>query len=324
MSASSSSRPTAVLGPVLAVLAGSTLAVQARVNAVLGDRLGDPVAAALSNFVVGLVLVTAATVLTGAGRRGALALPDRMRQGRFPWWFLLAGFVGALFVLTQVLAAGALGVSVLLLAVVVGQSLGGLAVDRWGIGPGGVRRLTVRRVLGTALVVAAVLVAVAPRLEASAGGITALVLLPLAVGALMPVQTAMNGRIGAAVGTPVTPTLSNFVGGAAALGVATAVHRAVADPPPWSWPGPWWLWTGGVVGVVFVAAGTVLARRIGVLQTSLGMLTGMLLGGLVIDLLLPAPGAVVAPLTVLGTLLTLVGMAVVSWPGGPGRTTDGA
>lgn len=304
-----------MLGPVLAVLAGSTLAVQARVNALLGERLGDPVAAALGNFVVGLVLVAAASVLTGAGRRGALALPGRVREGRFPWWFLLAGCVGALFVLTQALAAGALGVSVLLLAIVVGQSLGGLAVDRWGIGPGGVHRLTVRRVLGTALVVGAVLVAVSPRLQASAGGVTALVLLPLVVGAVLPVQTAMNARIGAAVGTPVTPTLTNFGAGAAVLGVATAVHRTVADVPPWTWPGSWWLWSGGVVGVVFVAAGAVLARRIGVLLTSLGMLTGMLLGGLAIDLLLPAPGAVVAPLTVLGTLLTLVGLAVVSWPG---------
>lgn len=306
----------AVLGPVLAVLAGSTMAVQSRVNALLGDRLGDPVAAALVSFLVGLGVVAAASALTGPGRSGALALPERVRQRRFPWWFLLAGTVGAFFVLTQTLTVGVLGVSVLLLAVVVGQSLGGLAVDRWGIGPGGARPLTGRRVLGTALVVAAVVLAVFPRLGAGSAGATALVLLPLLAGLLMPAQTAMNSRIGAAVGTPLTPTLTNFLAGAVALGLAAAVHRAVTDPPPWTWPGPWWLWTGGAVGVVFVAAGTVLARRIGVLQTSLGLVTGMLLGGLAIDLLLPAPGTVVAPLTVVGTLLTLVGLTVVSWPGG--------
>lgn len=316
MPAPSRSRLTAVLGPVLAVLAGSTMAVQSRVNALLGDRLGDPVAAALVSFLVGLCVVAAASALTGAGRRGAVALPARVRQRCFPWWFLLAGSVGAFFVLTQTLTVGVLGVSVLLLAVVVGQSLGGLAVDRWGIGPGGARPLTGRRVLGTALVVAAVVLAVSPRLGAGAAGVTALVLLPLLAGVLMPAQTAMNSRIGAAVDTPLTPTLTNFLAGAAALGLATAIHRAVTDSPPWMWPGPWWLWTGGAVGVVFVAAGTVLARWIGVLQTSLGLVTGMLLGGLTIDLLLPAPGTVVAPLTVVGTLLTLVGLAVVSWPGG--------
>lgn len=63
-----------------------------------------------------------------------------------------------------------------------------------------------------------------------------------------------------------------------------------------------------------VGASAVLARSIGVLQTSLGLVIGMLLGGLAIDLLVPAPGAVVAPLTVVGTLLTLVGLAVASWP----------
>ena len=57
--APSRSRLSAVLGPVLAVLAGSTMAVQSRVNALRGDRLGDPVAAALVSFLVGLGVVAA-------------------------------------------------------------------------------------------------------------------------------------------------------------------------------------------------------------------------------------------------------------------------
>ncbi|WP_298582464.1 DMT family transporter [uncultured Kocuria sp.] len=318
MSDSTPSSVASALGPVLAVLAGSALAVQSRINGALGTQLGDPVAAAFAAVVVGVTAVTAVSVLSAAGRQGLRKLVRQLREGHLSWWFLLAGLIGAVFVFAQTLTADTLGVSVLLLAVVVGQSLGGLAVDRWGIGPAGIRRVTGLRVLGTALVVAAVLLAVSPRLGQAAGGVTALVLLPLLAGTLMPLQTAMNGRIGAAAGTPVTPALTNFLAAAAGLGVATAVHRAVADPPPWTWPGPSWLWVGGLLGAVVVGASAVLARSIGVLQTSLGLVTGMLLGGLAIDLLLPAPGAVVAPLTVAGTLLTLVGLAVAAWPGKSG------
>ncbi len=310
------------LGPVLAVLAGALLAVQSRLNGALGTSLGDPVAAALAAVVVGVAAVAAVNLLSATGRHGLRRLVRHLRSGRVSWWFLLAGLLGAVFVFSQTLTADTLGVSVLLLAVVVGQSLGGLAVDRWGIGPGGVRSVTGRRVLGTALVVAAVLLAVSPRLAPAAGGVTALVLLPLLAGTLMPLQTAMNGRIGAAAGTPVTPVLTNFLAAAVGLGAATAVHRAVAAPPPWTWAGPPWLWAGGLLGAVAVGASAVLARSIGVLQTSLGLVTGMLMGGLVVDLLVPAPGAVVAPLTVAGTVLTLAGLAVVSWP--EQVRTDGA
>ncbi|WP_424347163.1 DMT family transporter [Kocuria sp. CH-021] len=156
------------LGPVLAVLAGSVLALQSRLNGALGTRLGDPVAAAFAAVVVGVTAVTAVSVLSATNRHGLRRLVRQLREGRVSWWFLLAGLIGALFVFAQTRTADTLGVSVLLLAVM-GQSLGGLAVDRWGIGPGGVRRVTGLRVLGTAMVVAAVLLAVSPRLASAAG-----------------------------------------------------------------------------------------------------------------------------------------------------------
>lgn len=66
--------------------------------------------------------------------------------------------------------------------------------------------------------------------------------------------------------------------------------------------------------MLFVAAGAVLSRIIGILRTSLSLTAGMLTGALLLDLLVPTSGAVVAPLTVLGTALTFVGLVVVSLP----------
>jgi transporter family-2 protein len=48
-----------------------------------------------------------------------------------------------------------------------------------------------------------------------------------------------------------------------------------------------------------------LVRSLGVLITGLGMIAGQLVGSLVLDVVIPSPGAVVALPTVLGTVLTL-------------------
>ena len=59
------------------------------------------------------------------------------------------------------------------------------------------------------------------------------------------------------------------------------------------------------MGCIFIGLGALLVRSLGVLVTGLGMIAGQLLGSLGLDLLVPAPGTVVALPTVLGTLLTL-------------------
>ncbi len=76
----------------------------------------------------------------------------------------------------------------------------------------------------------------------------------------------------------------------------------------------------------FIGLGALLVRSLGVLVTGLGMIAGQLLGSLGLDLVLPAPGTVVALPTVLGTVLTLgaIVLATLPWPRGalkrqPGR-----
>jgi transporter family-2 protein len=75
------------------------------------------------------------------------------------------------------------------------------------------------------------------------------------------------------------------------------------------------------MGCVFIGLGALLVRSLGVLVTGLGMIAGQLLGSLALDVVLPAPGTVVAPATVLGTILTLAAivLATLPWPRGAFR-----
>lgn len=71
---------------------------------------------------------------------------------------------------------------------------------------------------------------------------------------------------------------------------------------------------GGALGLVFVGLGAYLITQVGVLVTAMGMIAGQLVGSLVLDIVFPAPGSVIAFATVSGTFLTLVAVIVASLP----------
>ncbi len=72
------------------------------------------------------------------------------------------------------------------------------------------------------------------------------------------------------------------------------------------------------MGCLFIGLAALLVRSLGVLITGLGMIAGQLVGSLVLDVVIPSPGAVVALPTVLGTVLTLAAIIVATlpWPRG--------
>ena len=289
--------------------------VQSRVNGALGAKLEDGLAAALVSFSVGLVVMILISALLPRGRAGAAQLLPALRERRFPRYYVLAGAIGGYFVLSQTLTVAVLGVAVFTVAAVAGQTLTGLVVDRLGIGPAGKKALTVMRVVGAALTIAAVAWAVSPKLAGTSGAADLLlpVLLPLTAGMLMSFQQAMNGTTGMHYGTPITATLVNFIVGTTVLGAVWGVKVAVSGVGE-ALPGEWYLYLGGPMGCIFIGLSALLVRSLGVLLTSLGLIGGQLIGSLLLDIFLPAPGSVVVAATVLGTLLTLVAIVVATLP----------
>lgn len=323
-------------GLPLAVVAGLAIPVQGRINGALGVRLNDGIAAAVVGFSTGLVLMILISLILPSGRAGLARILPTVRTRAFPPGYVLAGGIGALFVFSQSFTVGILGVALFTVAAVTGQTLSGLLVDRLGIGPAGKRAVTPLRVIGCVLTVAAVAWAVSPRLAGppgspgapadGAGGLETLVLpliLPVLAGFLMSFQQAMNGTATVHYGSPIAATLVNFVAGAVFLWIALAIKVAVFGPGN-PLPAEWWYYLGGPMGCVFIGLGALLVRSLGVLVTGLGMIAGQLLGSLGLDLMVPAPGSIVAPATVLGTLLTLAAiiLATLPWPRGAFRRQE--
>ncbi|WP_319461160.1 DMT family transporter [Micromonospora sp. RTP1Z1] len=290
--------PSAALG--LVVLGGAASAAQGVVNAELGERAGDPVLGAVVNNAGGTLLILVGLLAMPSMRTGLAAL----RRARLPWWSYLGGLGGAAIVVIGTYVVPVLGVAVFTIAQVAGSSLGGLGVDRAGLAPVGRLPLTVPRVAGALLGVAAVGLA---QLGQPVGDIAVgVVLLAVAGGLAVAVQAALNGRVAeegsAAAGAAVNFATSTPV----VIAVAVSVGAFAARP---TWPDAWYLYTGGLLGVCIVSSLLVGVRSVGVLRTGLALVAGQLGGALLLDVLTPGGPGLRWPVLA-GAVFTLLAVAV--------------
>jgi transporter family-2 protein len=297
----------AIVAVVVAALGGGLITLQARINGELALELGDGYTAALISFFVGLVVIAVASAVSAKARRGIRAIPAAMRSGELPWWTLLGGLAGAILVLSQGLTVTLIGVALFTVAIVAGQTIGSLVIDARGMGKVAPKPVTVTRVIGTIVVIGSVALSVSPQFSAHAPFLV--LLFPFIAGCLTGWQQAVNGQVRTTVGSPVTATLVNFIGGTLLLGIIALVHIAIAGVPA-SLPTNPVLYLGGILGMIFITIAAVVVPLVGVLLQSLAAVTGQLVAALAVEALFPAPGTTLQLVTVLGTVLTIVGLAI--------------
>lgn len=133
-----------------ALLVGMTLPLQSGINAQLRISLSQPLLAALVSFGVGTI---ALALLTLALR---LAVPPFSQLGGIPLWQWSGGLIGALYIFSAVLLAPRLGATTLVGAMVAGQMLGSLLYDHFGMVGYPVIPVTLRRLIGVAMILAGV------------------------------------------------------------------------------------------------------------------------------------------------------------------------
>lgn len=298
------------LGAVLAATTGLALAAQARVNGELGVRLQDGLAAALLSFLIGLALLVLVVTVPAAGRRGMRATWAALRTGTLRWWHCVGGLSGGFVVASQGLTVAGLGVAVFTVALVAGQSISSLLVDRTSLPPSGAQPVTPARVTGALLCVIAVVVAVSDRLTTPRT--LGLAVLPLLAGLCVAWQQAVNGRVRAAAGSTWPATFVNFLAGTSGLLLGYGIAVAVRGWPTAALPAEPWLYLGGPLGILVIAVAAAVVRFTGVLLLALAVICGQVIGSLVLDLVAPAQTRPTLS-TYAGAGLALLAVAVASW-----------
>lgn len=302
-----------VLACVTAFLGGIALAAQSRVNGFMADHTGDALLAAAYTFVTGWLLLTIGLLLQSP-REGLRRAYAAYRAGEVRAWVFFAGFFGAFWVASQALAVPLAGVALFTIGAVAGQTGGALVVDRAGLGPAGKRAVSPARAGATLLAIGGVALAVSGRFGVT--GLTVLlpVMIAVAGGAAIAVSAANNGRINVASRDFVATSWINFTWGSAAL-VAICLARLATGVVTWpDWSGaPWWAYSAGILGVLYVANSSVVVRHLGVLLLMLMTLTGQMSGALLLDLVNPVTRAYITPTLIAGVTVTLAAALLAAW-----------
>ena len=293
---------------LLAALSGVLIALQARANGELSHLLGNGLQAALISFGSGLIIIFAITLFNSKIKVGIKNLRAAVANKEIAQWKLFAGALGGSFIAIQTQIVPLIGVAIFSVASIAGQTAMSLVVDRIGLTGGGKKLISPRRVLAAVLTVLAVLVSVWDRIDASnlsmfavtAGGVS---------GAIVGFQRALNGQINEDSHQSFTTSLLNFMTGTTFLLTLTVIGLVIGkndlSPLP---SGPWWVYTGGIIGVTYIAFTSTIVQHLGVLTFTLFSVGGQLVASLVIDLISPTDGVSVSAYLVTGIVMTYAGV----------------
>lgn len=139
------------------------------------------------------------------------------------------------------------------------------------------------------------------------------VLFAVTGGVALAIQSGVNSTLGKYLPHPVYAVAISFAIGTAVALVYAAVARA--GTPDWVAlrAAPWWVWTGGALGVVYVMGTVVVAPKLGA-----AALMGLLMGGLLVtSLVLDHFGLVGLPVSkvnaarLAGAALLVVGAVLI-------------
>jgi transporter family-2 protein len=131
-----------------AIAIGACLSVQPPVNAVMVRTLGSPLLAACISIAISLIFIVLVWLTWGKGAG------DLTQVRTLPWWILIGGVVGAVFVAGGVMFAPILGVALFFVCVVAGQLLGSTLADHFGVFGLQVKPVNMMKLLGLGLVLA--------------------------------------------------------------------------------------------------------------------------------------------------------------------------
>ena len=138
--------------------------------------------------------------------------------------------------------------------------------------------------------------------------------LALFIGMLLPLQALINGALAQHSFGPVFAALASFSVGTLVLLAWWFASRPAFEATALA-KVPWWAWTGGVIGALYVAGATLLIPRMGAASLICVVVLGQVIGSLLLDHFgVLHPRQPIDGLRVVGALLVIAGALLVVRP----------
>ena len=141
-----------------------------------------------------------------------------------------------------------------------------------------------------------------------------LILIAVAGGALVVIQTSINAKVRIQADSPWQAALvSTTVSTVFLFVLSTAITHHPYPPVAKIQGTPWWIWTGGILGAVYVALTLVLVKKLGSGVLFSAVVLGQMIAALLIDQfgLIGAARHEITPPRVLGVVMIVSGVALV-------------
>ena len=270
--------------------------------------MGDSLEAAIVSFTTGLLFVSVIALFRKDVRSGFRQIFSAVNLKLLPSWRLGAGALGASFVAMQTYAVPIAGVALFTVASLAGQTGISLWVDHVGLAGGSRVIITKRRVIAAIITILAVVVSTWDRFTISNFSLLTIVLAVFS-GTWVGVQRALNGQINSYSKASFATSLLNFITGTTFLLFLLLLRTLFTDHSVMNFTsGPWWMFLGGSIGVIYIALSAHIVQYVGVLEFTLFSVGGMLAGSLLIDIIVPTKGTIISGFLIAGILLTYLGV----------------
>jgi bacterial/archaeal transporter family-2 protein len=131
------------------------------------------------------------------------------------------------------------------------------------------------------------------------------IIFAFAAGVCVILSRQVNGRLSLST----TPLISSFFNHVVGFVFLTLLGLVIGGLIPSNLGEiPWWVYIGGPLGVIFVAVGSWLITRIGAVNSTLLVISGQMVCGVLFDFLRGVPVTLWA--SVLGIILIFAGIAL--------------
>jgi transporter family-2 protein len=306
---------------VFPILMGAGLGMQIAVSSKLQKFTSSPYLSSLTSFIVGTLFLGLLTLLSQA----SLAIPVTTLTSQ-PWWIWLGGFLGVFYLTSTILLFPRLGGVQTAVLPILGQISMGILIDQFGFFESPTVTLTVTRGVGLGLVLIGVLVTIEVFSKRKSGKDSdqhqpthlPWQVLGVVAGMCSAISIAVNGHLGVVLGSSVqAATVAFFIGTLLLLGVVLLTKTPFQNIKIALQSGKkyWWIWTGGLLGGLYVFGSAFLVPKIGTGQVVVLALFGQLVFSAIIDHwgLFESKPLPIHRQKIIGLLLLFLGVVVINF-----------
>lgn len=298
---------------LLILVAGLLNPIQTGVNSMLRERLRTPILSSTISFTVGLTCLSILTLATC----GHL-FPEKEMLDQIPWWAWCGGVMGAIGLTGNILLFPKLGGVLTVLFPMLGQIMMSVLIDSFGWFGTTAIPLNIGRAIGLVLLIGGLLLYMNGKqsqgrkmdvsvLYWSLGGILS--------GFTFAIQPVMNGRLSVVFSSSIQSAFISFLTSTIILVALVLLIPSERRNLPLvgRTRGPWWLWTGGLIGAYYVTSFALVTPMTGVGLVSFVGILGMITCGAFVDGrgLFGRDARKICPLQYLGLALLFSGVVLI-------------